>query len=110
MKIAQTAEPPSFIFAIDTDDREAFPMRASETGTKSDLNAPDVTVIRHAFQQEDASAVRYKSPESRHFQISHHTVLNVAFALKVYDWKEWVELPDKFWKYYEEFVDILSEF
>lgn len=53
-KIAHTAEPLSSIRGIDTDDREAFPIRSLEADTNSKCNAPDDTIMS---QHGDVSVV-----------------------------------------------------
>lgn len=50
MKIAQTAEPPSIIHAVDTDGLEAFSIRTPKATTNCKFNAFDGTVIPQAAQ------------------------------------------------------------
>lgn len=68
MKIIQTAEPPSIIHAIDMDDREASSLGTRQARSNFKLNVLSGTVIPHASQQTEVSAVHYKAAESRDSQ------------------------------------------
>lgn len=57
MTIAQTAEPPGIIHAIEIDDWDSFPTQTVNGSTDSEFYAHDGTAIRQASHQADISAV-----------------------------------------------------
>lgn len=70
MKIIETADPPSIIRAIDTDNREASLIGTLELSSNFQFNAPHSKINSQASQQIDMSAVHLQATESRDFEIS----------------------------------------
>lgn len=110
VKIAQTAEPPSIINAMYTEDREAFPIGTPETSTTSEFNSSDGTGNPQASLQENVLAVHYKVAESTDSQVPRHTALIEFCSQNVRDWQEEVKLTDKYSQYRDECVNMHFEF
>lgn len=75
-RIVWTAEAPSIIHAVDTEDWKAFPMKTPEASTYINFNVLDRNVAIQASQQTDWWAVNNKSEEPKYSHISPHTAIN----------------------------------
>lgn len=110
LKIAQTAQSPSFLHEIDISDRKALLMSTSEANSNSKFKFPNDKIVRKASQQIDLSAVQYEAAESRDFQIFWHTALSESFSQNVHNLQEEFRLLDKYSQYCTEFINLIPEF